>query len=201
MKNALPCFFCIFLFAFSVFFSTDSFAQCGTLTATTTIVESRCTATGTIQVLATGGQAPGLYQYKLASGPVTTGFTSSNLFAGLPPGNYSVIIKDVTGNCSITLANNIVTGNYSAPTVLYGSSAITCMNGNNGTIFVTNQSGGRAPFSYTIIAPSPANIGMVSATGTFSGLVAGLYTIRLSDSCGGIQTRNQRVNGYKTYLP
>jgi hypothetical protein len=196
MKTALR--FTIALTLLLIQFVLPEFAaaQCGTLSATAVVSDSRCAATGSITINASGGAIPELYQYKIAAGPVTTAFTSLNTFAGLPPGNYSIIVRDVTANCSITLSNNIVAGNYSAPGVLYGSTGITCMNGSDGTIFVTSQTGGRAPFSYELIAPSPANVGTVSATGTFTGLIAGLYTVRLTDSCGGIQTRNQRVNNY-----
>ncbi len=173
-----------------------SFAQCGSLTATVTPHESRCAATGSIDINASGGVAPEVYQYSITSGPITTGFSSVSTFSGLPPGTYTIVIKDVTANCTITKSNIVVTGNYVSPGIFYNSTDPVCMNGGDGTIFVTSQTGGRAPFSYQIISPSPSKVGTVSSDGTFTGLIAGLYYIQMTDSCGGIQTRTQLLNSY-----
>lgn len=179
-----------------LFIPSYLFAQCGSLAATVTPNESRCAATGSIVINASGGISPEVYQYSITSGPVTTGFSSVSTFSGLPPGTYSVLIKDVTANCTITKSNIIVPGNYTAPRIFYNSTDPVCMNGNDGTIFVTSQTGGRAPFSYQIISPSPSKVGTISSNGTFTGLKAGLYYIQMTDSCGGIQTRTQLINNY-----
>ena len=39
-------------------------------------------------------------------------------------------------------------------------------------------------------------VGTTNSTGTFTNLKAGVYTIRLTDSCGGIQTRLVTINNY-----
>ncbi|HOZ77073.1 MAG TPA: T9SS type A sorting domain-containing protein [Ferruginibacter sp.] len=167
--------------------------QCGTLSGTATPQESRCMATGFITVTASGGS--GNYKYK-AVGPVNTSFTSADSITGLPPGNYSVTITDITSNCSIVIAGVVVTGTYQDPRFTLNKEDVSCDNGNNGSISVGTQNFGRAPFMYSIIAPSPTGVGTSNATGTFTGLSAGLYTIRLTDSCGGIQTRLVNVNNY-----
>lgn len=186
----------LFISIILLFASVYSHAQCGSLAATVVTQESRCAATGSIVINASGGQAPLNYQYSLSSGPITTTFSSINTFSGLPAGTYSVIIKDVTANCSITKTNIIVPGDYISPGILLGSTAPACMNGKDGSIFVTSQTGGRSPFSYQIISPSPSNVGASSSNGTFTGLLPGLYYIQMQDSCGGIQTRTQFVNNY-----
>jgi hypothetical protein len=191
-------FFCMQLIICAVlsFVPKNVFAQCGSLSASVSSNESRCVATGSIVINASGGVAPETYQYLISDGPVTTTYSSISTFSGLPPGTYTIIIKDVTANCTISDSNIIVTGNYAPPSIFYNSSTPTCMNGSNGTIFVTNQSGGRAPFSYQIIAPSPSQVGAISDSGTFTGLIPGLYYIQMTDSCGGIQTRTQLINNY-----
>ncbi len=171
-------------------------SQCGSLAASIATTESRCTATGSIIITASGGIAPQNYQYRLSAGPITTAFTSSNTISGLLPGTYSAIVRDVTANCTITIPNIIVAGTYVAPSIFYNSTQPTCMNGSNGIISVTSQSDGRAPFSYKIIAPSPSQIGTVSPIGTFTGLIAGSYRIEMTDSCGAVQTRDQVINPY-----
>jgi hypothetical protein len=52
------------------------------------------------------------------------------------------------------------------------------------------------PFSYSIISPSPSNIGQTNATGNFTGLTAGEYFIQLLDSCGGVQVRRVTIDAY-----
>ena len=186
----------ILLFNIGLFATATSIAQCGNLAATMVAKESRCTATGSIIISAIGGVVPERYQYKILSGPVSTAFSNSNVFAGLSPGNYIIQVRDVNANCFITLPSIAITGNYFAPSIFYTSTALTCINGANGIISVSNQAGGRAPFNYELVAPSASKIGTTSGNGTFTGLIPGLYTIRMTDSCGGIQTRNQQVKDF-----
>ena len=78
------------LILFAAATNKSAYSQCGTLSATAVATESRCTATGTISVIAQGGATPELYQYRISAGPVTTGYTNSNFFAALPPGIYTI---------------------------------------------------------------------------------------------------------------
>jgi hypothetical protein len=167
--------------------------SCKSLMATYIENESRCAATGSVQINATGGS--GTYEYK-AVGPVITNFTSSSLITGLSAGRYLIIIKDIVTNCIYSRDSITIAGDYLAPNFTMFSTDVTCINGNDGTITVTSQSFGRAPFSYKIIAPSASGVGTVSTTGVFTGLVPGNYLIQLSDSCGAIQTRGDIIQNY-----
>jgi hypothetical protein len=155
--------------------------------------ESRCTATGTLQINATGGS--GSYNYQLKS-PSGSEFTSSSLITGLAPGTYTVIVNDLVNNCTTEIDNIIITGTYTDPRFGLTETDVTCMNGNDGSITVAGSTGGRAPFSYTIVAPSVFSIGTTNTTGTFTGLIPGSYSVQMTDSCGGIQTRNISVQNY-----
>lgn len=167
--------------------------QCGSFSATTTTYESRCTATGSIKVRAIGGS--GNYKYK-ANGPVNTNFTSTDSITGLAAGTYVITVTDITTNCSVKITGVVVNGTYLDPRFTLNSQDVSCDNGNNGSISLATQNHGRAPFTYTIIAPSPTGIGTTNASGTFNNLSSGIYTIRLTDSCGGIQTRIVTINNY-----
>jgi hypothetical protein len=184
------------LFIATLFFQKAVHAQCGTLVTSVTTTESRCAATGSIIISASGGVAPELYQYRISAGPLTTPYTSTNVISGLPPGTYTVIVRDVTANCTNTIENVVVAGSYITPSVFYSSTAITCMNGANGTISVASQAGGRPVYSFQIVTPSPSQVGTISSTGTFTGLIPGTYKIEMTDSCGAVQTRNQTVGNY-----
>lgn len=166
--------------------------DCSALQFTYSINESRCVATGSIEVMATGGS--GNYNYR-AIGPVSTPFTSSSLITGLSAGYYSVLVTDLTTGCSKQIDSALIPGSYSDPRFQLVKTDASCA-GNDGIINVTNAQFGRAPFIYSIIAPSPSSVGVSNTSGTFSGLIPGEYSIQLTDSCGGIQVRYITIENY-----
>lgn len=170
--------------------------DCSSLQFTCSATESRCVATGSITVNVSGGS--GNYNFK-ATGPVNTPATSSNTITGLPSGNYTITVKDLTTGCTKTQANVFVSGSYSDPRFQLQKTDAGC-GGNDGTIFTANQQNGRAPFMYTIVAPSPALVGATSATGNFTGLVPGEYAVQLKDSCGGVQVRRITIENYSWWI-
>ncbi len=178
---------------FNIFSPVEMLAQCSGLHATCIPHESRCAATGSIKVNVTGGS--GNYKYKVI-GPVNTNFTSTDSITGLSAGTYTTIVTDITTNCTVSIPNTVVPGSYTDPRFTLNSVDVSCDNGNNGGISLSEQNFGRAPFTYSIVAPSPMGIGTVNTTGTFNNLVAGVYSIRLTDSCGGIQTRLVTIRNY-----
>ena len=178
------------------FLALTSFAiaqSCAGFGATAVGYESRCAATGSIKITASGGS--GDYSYKV-TGPITTNFTSTDSITGLPAGTYVVTVEDITKNCTFNLPNVVVPGTYNDPRFTLISTDVTCDNGDNGSIGLNTVTNGLAPFEFSIIAPSPMGVGTTNSTGTFTDLKAGIYTIRLTDSCGGIQTRLVTINNY-----
>ncbi|ULQ58007.1 T9SS type A sorting domain-containing protein [Flavihumibacter rivuli] len=187
------------LFVFLLFTFSYSFGQpCSSLLITSAVPsESRCMATGTIQVQASGGT--GNYNYKV-DGPVSTPFTSSSLITGLSAGVYSVTVRDVTTGCEVRQDNISVTGSYTDPRFALSKSDVTCLNASDGTISVQALVGGRSPYTFTIVSPSAAGVGTSNNTGVFTGLPGGEYNIQLTDSCGGIQTRRINVLDYNWWI-
>ncbi len=177
----------------SIVINTINNNCCASLTANYLTTESRCAATGTVQINASGGS--GNYQYKV-TGPVSTPYTSSTLIGGLLPGRYLVTVRDILTNCEYAQDSITIDGDYVAPTFTMLATDVTCINGTDGTITINSQQYGRAPFSYKIIAPSASGVGTVSVPGIFTGLTPGNYFIQLRDSCGGIQTRNISIQNY-----
>ncbi len=167
--------------------------NCNNLTATSIGYESRCAATGSIKITASGGS--GSYKYR-TFGPVNTNYTSTDSITGLAAGTYTVQVNDIIRNCTFTINDVIVTGSYQDPRFILTKTDVTCDNGSNGSIALVGQGFGRAPFTYTIVAPSPMGVGTSNSTGNFTDLAAGNYAIRLTDSCGGIQTRQITLNNY-----
>jgi hypothetical protein len=195
MKTAVRHVPILILLALTQFFGMDTTVaqSCSSLTATFTTTASNCTATGSITINASGGS--GTYNYKVV-GPVTTAFTSSNVIDGLQSGTYDVIVKDIVSNCTFATANVVVPGAYIAPTFGLTETDVTCTNGSDGTIAVSGMANGLAPFTFTLVAPSPAGVGTSNTTGSFTGLPAGAYSVQLTDSCGDIQTRVITIQNY-----
>ncbi|MBN9380697.1 MAG: T9SS type A sorting domain-containing protein [Chitinophagaceae bacterium] len=167
--------------------------NCRELTATYTVAESRCMATGSVKVTPSGGS--GTYNYKM-QGPTVVDYTSSNLITGLQPGTYTLTVKDVVTNCETTITNVVIPGSYTQPRFGLTETDVTCNNGSDGVISVTGILNGRTPFVYKLVAPSPMGVGTTNSTGTFTGLMPGTYSVQMTDSCGSIQTRTISIQNY-----
>lgn len=182
-----------YLLPFLLLIFSRAIAQdCSALQLSYSVNESRCVATGSITVTASGGS--GTYNYK-ASGPISTPYTSSNIITGLQAGYYSVSMKDMASGCIKQVDSIYVPGSYADPRFQLLKTDASCA-GNDGTISTSNQQFGRSPFTYTIISPSPSAVGTFNTSGNFTGLTPGEYYIRLQDSCGGIQVRQVTIENY-----
>lgn len=141
------------------------------LAATSLITPVDCNgaSTGSIAVTPTGGTPN--YEYSL------NGLTYSplNTFTGLTAGTYTVFVRD-NNNCVITLTETV-----SEPVDLTGSitsqSNINCNGLTNGAVTV-GGSGGVGTYQYSIDGIT------FQAGGTFTGLVAGMYTVTVRDANG-----------------
>lgn len=136
------------------------------LTVTETHVDALCngSADGTIDITATGGVSP--YSYTWNDGPITEDRT------GLAMGTYSVTVSDIN-TCSGSISVNI-----NEPTALAVSEThvnANCNGAANGSIDVTTA-GATAPYSYLW------NDGPI--TEDRSGLLAGTYTVSITDAHG-----------------
>lgn len=187
----------LLLILFTGFTASSIHAQACSLTISTTIQDSKCKATGSITVTVNNGS--GQYNYIVTSSSFNS-TTSSNIIQGLMPGIYSIQVKDIVTGCTVQQNNIVVGGTYQDPRFQLSATDVTCINGSNGSVNVSNVQYGKAPFSYTIIAPSASNIGSNNSTGSFNNLAPGDYYVQLSDSCGGLQTRVITVANYNWWI-
>jgi gliding motility-associated-like protein len=132
---------------------------------------SACTTDGYITAVnVTGGTPP--YQYALNGGPFQTG----NSFPGLSPGLYKVQVMDATGATML----------YSLPIFKSCTIAATAVSTNascgnqDGTLQAT-ATGGTPPYSYSIDGTT------FQASGLFTGLAPGRYSVSVNDA-GGLST-------------
>lgn len=147
------------------------------------------TDNGQVTLTPAGGTPP--YQYSINDG---ASFQSSNVFNGLGPGTYSIMIED---------ANGCITAPWSATGVSYADfqlwskasfvhvgapscgltmsatpSAPGC--GNVNSIKITNTTGGTGPYLYSIDGGAYGPL----AGGGFSGLSPGEHTVAVKDANG-----------------
>ena len=124
------------------------------------------TNNGTTNSTVTGGTVPYSYSW------VPSGGTGSSL-TSLSAGTYTLTVTDLNG-CSTTSVTSIT--NYGGPSVTVSTSPVLCNGGNTGTASVS-VTGGTIPYTYNW-APSGGT------SGTAAALVAGTYTVTVTDSIG-----------------
>ncbi|PZR20368.1 MAG: hypothetical protein DI539_11065 [Flavobacterium psychrophilum] len=134
---------------------------------------------GSIDLTPSGGQPA--YTYHWVGGASTQDRTS------LTAGTYSVTITDGNG-CTYTISNIVVgqpTAALSAATG-GGKTDVSCFGGANGTATVV-ASGGSPSYSYSW------NTTPAQSTATATGLIAGTYTVTVTDSNGCQATRTYSI--------
>jgi gliding motility-associated-like protein len=143
------------------------------VTATTSFTQATCAGVnnGTITVNVTAGTAP--FTYQLGANPPQ----ASNVFTGLAPGTYSIVVTDAAG-CTRTLSRTVTAG--SGITANAVPAATSCNGAANGSITVTPTSG-TAPYTFSLDGAAPV---AGPAPYTFSNLAAGAHTIRVTDAAG-----------------
>jgi SprB repeat len=131
---------------------------------------------GSITASATGGSG---FTYSINGGA----FQTSGTFSGLATGNYTVTAKNANGCTGVTTvalgSTNPCAGVTVAVTTTTVSPAVGQSNGS-----ITASATGGTGFTYSL------NNGAFQASGTFSGLAAGNYTItaKNSNGCTGATT-------------
>ena len=133
------------------------------------------TATGSANVVPSGGMAPYSYQWS------TTPVQNSQTATGLKAGSYSVTVTDANG-CSLVKTITI-TQPDSLDARISASTNILCFGNSTGSATVS-VTGGNGGYSY---AWTPS--GGSSATAT--GLAAGNYQVTVTESKGCVDTAKE----------
>jgi len=126
------------------------------------------TATGSINLILTGGTAP--YSYLWSDG------NTDEDRSDLPAGNYSVDVSDAQG-CMINYS--IILDEAPPLVVMFDVTDVSCFGESDGRIDLTTT-GGQAPYTYEWTGPN----GYAFFDSSPTGLVAGEYTLAFIDSYG-----------------
>lgn len=143
------------------------------LTATAEIQNVACTgdASGSVVVSANGGT--GAYQYSNDGGDT---WQSSNVFANLDAGDYTITVQDANG-CSTEITVTVAEP-AELLTIEATATPVSCNGQGDGMIDVT-AAGGGAPYEYSF------NGGITyQSSGSFTNLAPGTYTVVVRDDNG-----------------
>jgi SprB repeat len=177
-KNSLGC-----IDSLEVTIGSNDPCQGVVITVTTTKVDAEANqSNGSITATATG--ALGL-TYSINGGA----FQASPVFSNLPMGNYTVAAKSAAG--CIGLSQQVMIGTVdpcAGVTVLVTTTLVQPSTGQNNGSITANATGGTG-FTYSI------NNGAYQASGTFTGLAAGNYTITAKNATGCVGVTQASLTG------
>lgn len=149
-----------------------------TFTGDVTTAACQGSATGAVDITATGGTVPYTYSW---SGP--GGYTADTEdLSSIGAGGYVLELTDANG-CSVTEAFNVSQPGslqLSATSTSHpGGWGVSCANANNGAIDLT-VTGGTGPFTITWNGPA----GFSASTEDITGLTSGSYHVSVDDANG-----------------
>ncbi|MDO6389863.1 gliding motility-associated C-terminal domain-containing protein [Pontibacter sp. BT731] len=126
----------------------------------------------------TGGTAP--YTYSLNGGA----FQSGTAFTALASGEYTLTVRDANG-CETTTTVKV---DKDGPGSFVASTSNSTCGSDNGSIRITSVNGGVAPYTYSL------NGSAFQSGASFSGLLAGEYTVTVKDANNCTHTETITIN-------
>src|SRR5690554_553564 len=131
---------------------------------------------GSATITATGGTAPYTYSWSPSGG-------TSDTATGLTAGTYTVDITDDSG-CT-TDVTVVITEPMPLTITLVSQTNVSCNGGNDGEIII-DVVGDHPPFTY-LWSPATGN------SSTVSNLIAGTYTVTVTDTLGAFETATYTI--------
>jgi large repetitive protein len=160
---------------------TDPCAGVTVAVTTTQVNPGAGQSNGSITASATGGNG---FTYSLNG----AAYQGSGAFTGLAAGNYTVTAKNANGCTGSTIVALGASNPCAGITVVVSTTQVNpSLNQSDGSI--TASATGGSGFTYSL------NNGAFQASGTFSGLAAGSYTITAKNSNGCLGTSQSTLTG------
>jgi hypothetical protein len=150
------------------------------LTLNATSTPDSCNHDGTATVIPTGGTGPYTYSWSIASA------MNAPTINNLPAGTYTVAVNDAT-HCGYTT----ITVGYSGMTLVASSTMANCNGGGSATVSIT---GGASPYSYSWSCIP------IQTSQTATNLVAGTYTVMVTDQAGCTSSKAVNVGMNSIHL-
>ena len=138
-----------------------------------------CLNQAVLRITASGGTPP--YFYSASNVGPFSPFPAGGLIS-VPPGTYSYFVRDAN-NCALAQTGTIIVAPVITPTVMVDTTnaVISCFGGSTSvTALATNGLAG-FPYSYSLLNSSNLVVQGPQASGTFNNVIAGTYTIRVTN--------------------
>jgi len=152
---------------YSVTINEPALALAGSITSQTDVLVYGA-STGSVTVTGSGGA--GTYQYKFNTGS----YQVSGTFGSLAAGSYTVTIQDAN-LCTLDVPVTITQPSAPLSVSVTAKTDVACRGGATGS-FTATASGGSVPYEYSL------NGGAYQASGSFTALTAGTYTVTARDA-------------------
>jgi gliding motility-associated-like protein len=151
----------------------------GGLVASATSTPTTCAGVnnGTISVT-TNGTAP--FTFVLDGTVTKTSATNTTVFNNVGAGAHNITVTDAAGCITVSPVTQTVTAG-TGYTATFAATPATCAGLSNGSLLITPQTPGTAPFTFVL---TPGNITQTGATTTFSNLAPGNYNALITDVNG-----------------
>lgn len=135
---------------------------------------------GSITVSGSGGTGA----YTFSNGGA---FGASGTFTGLAAGTYTMTVRDAN-NCTATLTATVTSSAGPVASIL-SQTNLNCFGGANGSVLI-GATGGTPTIQYSIDLAGPTPATPFQTSNSFTGLVAGVYTVTIRDAnnCTGTTT-------------
>jgi hypothetical protein len=167
-------------------YAKDSYGEIGTTNVTVTQPEAITFITTNTSPTCNGGTDGSIVVSGVSGGSGTytyskdgTNYQAGTTFSSLSSGSYVIYVKD-SNNC---IGTTSVTLSRTAVTATVTQTNLTCFNGGNGSISITNVSGGQGgPYSTKLNAGGTYQV--LSTTRNYTSLSAGSYTVFVKDTTG-----------------
>jgi gliding motility-associated-like protein len=172
----------VLLSVIALFFSLHAFSQLPAFNFSVTATDQTCLGNGVLNFTVSGLQTGAGVTYAVYLQPNTTtpvATVTNTTVPGLVAGNYTIVATQSLNGDTSTNTKNATINNLIIPlTYTLGFTQVKC--GNDGTITATATSG--YPSTYEILTGPVTK--PPQASNTFTGLPAGLYGVRVTDTCG-----------------
>jgi hypothetical protein len=136
-------------------------------------------STGSFTIVGSGGTGP--YTYSFQGGA----FETTNTYTSLAANSYTVIVKDNNGclsnsiNVVITQPTTALSGSIAAASTIN----VKCKGDASGS-FKVNATGGTPSYTYTATRTTPVGTVNGDGSGNFTLLIAGTYSVTITDANG-----------------
>ncbi len=153
----------------------------GITASVTGVVSCNGATDGIIGGSVSGGTSGYTIEILNSSGGIAASLTqgaTAYSFSGLGADSYTVRVTDVNG-CSIVSSSVVLSEPLTLTSSGLLSNAVSCNGDSDGALTVT-VSGGTGPYSYVLVEDNSNTSG--DSDGNYTGLVAGDYTVTVTDS-------------------